>query len=63
MARPAWLVLGALVAELTGEAAPRTAAEAFGSLAEAVPAFAGLTYGDLGMVGAPVRDAAGVTEG
>ena len=58
MARPAWLVLGALVAELTGQAAPRSAAEAFEALGEAVPAFGGLTYEVLGTRGALARGAA-----
>jgi NADH-quinone oxidoreductase subunit G len=52
MARPAWLVLGALDAELTGEAGPQSAADAFATLSEAVPAFGGLTYEDLGTTGA-----------
>lgn len=51
MARPPWLVLGALAAELGGRPAPRSAAEAFRALAEAVPAFAGLDYEALGAVG------------
>ncbi len=54
MARPAWLVLGAVVGELSGEAVPRTAAEAFASLAEAVPAVSGLDYGKLGRRGLPM---------
>jgi NADH-quinone oxidoreductase subunit G len=52
MARPAWLVLGALDAELTGEAAPATAGQVFAALAEAVPALGGLTYEELGALGA-----------
>ncbi|MEQ1856270.1 MAG: 2Fe-2S iron-sulfur cluster-binding protein [Longimicrobiales bacterium] len=52
MARPAWLVLGAVVGEISGEAVPRTAAEAFASLADAVPAVGGLDYGKLGRRGA-----------
>ncbi|MDH3207904.1 MAG: 2Fe-2S iron-sulfur cluster-binding protein [Gemmatimonadota bacterium] len=52
MARPAWLILGALDAELTGEAGPQTAAEAFAELSEAIPALGGLTYEDLGTRGA-----------
>ena len=52
MARPAWLVLGALVGELSGETAPRTAAEAFAALSDAVPAFGGLDYERLGTRGA-----------
>jgi NADH-quinone oxidoreductase subunit G len=52
MARPAWLILGALDAEMTGEAAPSTAAQAFATLSEAVTAFEGLTYESLGAHGA-----------
>jgi NADH-quinone oxidoreductase subunit G len=52
MARPAWLVLGALVGELSGEAVPRSAAEAFASLADAVPAVGGLDYARIGARGA-----------
>jgi NADH-quinone oxidoreductase subunit G len=63
MARPTWLVLGALVAELSGEAVPRTAAEAFAALAEAVPAFGGLDYDQLGTRGALVRLPAAATRG
>jgi len=55
MARPAWLVLGALDAELTGEAPPTTAAQAFAVLSQAVTAFEGLTYEELGARGAPVK--------
>lgn len=56
-ARPAWLVLSALVAARTAaESQPRTAAEAFASLAERVPAFAGLTYDDLGTRGAVLNE-------
>jgi NADH-quinone oxidoreductase subunit G len=60
MARPAWLVLGALVAELTQQAAPRSAAEAFASLSDAVSAYADLTYDVLGSGGGPLRDTASV---
>ncbi len=63
MARPAWLVLGALVAELTGEDAPRSAAEAFAGLSDAVPAFAGLSYDSLGTRGGLARAAAGASTG
>jgi NADH-quinone oxidoreductase subunit G len=52
MARPAWLIAGALVAEVTKETGPRSAAEAFSQLASAVPAFAGLTYDGIGARGA-----------
>ena len=56
MARPAWLVLGALVAELTESDGPRSAADAFTALADAVPAFSGLTYDDIGTRGAVVNE-------
>jgi NADH-quinone oxidoreductase subunit G len=59
MARPAWLILGALDAELTGETAAQTAADAFADLSDAVPAFGGLTYADLGTRGATAQAAAG----
>jgi NADH-quinone oxidoreductase subunit G len=55
-ARPAWFVLGALMAQRTGGPAPRTAADAFAWMAEQVPAFAGLTYDDLGTRGAVVNE-------
>jgi NADH-quinone oxidoreductase subunit G len=60
MARPAWLVLGALVAELTGGGVPRTAADAFAALAESTGAFGGLDYETLGTAGALPRMPAGV---
>jgi NADH-quinone oxidoreductase subunit G len=63
MARPAWLVLGALGAELTGGGVPRTAADAFAALAESTPAFDGLDYDTLGTVGAVARTPAGVKGG
>ena len=55
MARPAWLVLGALNAELQGASVPRTAAEAFAALVASTPAFGGLDYETLGTVGAPAK--------
>jgi NADH-quinone oxidoreductase subunit G len=57
MARPAWLVLGALDAELTAERAPRSAAEAFSALSDAVPAFSGLSYDALAGQGTSARGA------
>jgi len=54
-ARPAWLVLGALLAERSGTEAPRSAAEVFAGLAQGSPAFAGLSYDDLGTRGATVN--------
>ena len=47
-ARPTWLVLGALLAERTGSRPPTSAAAAF----EAIPAFGGLTYEQIGTRGA-----------
>ena len=56
MARPAWLILGALAAELNNGDAPRSAADAFSGLARRVEAFAGLTYQDIGIRGAVVNE-------
>ena len=50
-ARPAWLVLGALVAALRGDPAPTSAAEAFAALAGEHAAFAGLTHDAIGEAG------------
>ncbi|MDX1567748.1 MAG: molybdopterin-dependent oxidoreductase, partial [Longimicrobiales bacterium] len=62
-ARPAWLILHALAAELEREgdgaparAVPATAGEAFRLLAEEVPELSGLTYEFLGTKGAPVNE-------
>jgi NADH-quinone oxidoreductase subunit G len=60
MSRPAWLVLGAVVAELTGASVPRTAADAFAALAKSAEAFDGLDYETLGTVGAVARSPVGV---
>jgi len=57
-ARPAWLVLETLLGELTGGTAPARAEEAFQRLAERSPAFAGLSYRDLGTTGALVNEPA-----
>ena len=63
-ARPAWFVLGALLAAHTSaETSPRTAADSFGILAARVPAFAGLTYDDLGTRGAVVNEAVPLSGG
>jgi len=55
-ARPAWLVLGALVAERQEGTPPRTAAESFAQLSGRVQAFAGLSYDELGTRGAVVNE-------
>jgi NADH-quinone oxidoreductase subunit G len=52
MARPAWWVLGELLAELGRGPAPGSAAEAFAMLAADVAAFDGLSYPVLGARGA-----------
>jgi NADH dehydrogenase/NADH:ubiquinone oxidoreductase subunit G len=61
MARPAWWVLGELGAELEGTPHPGSAAEVFDALAASVEAFAGLSYGALGLQGRPVAARAAVT--
>jgi NADH-quinone oxidoreductase subunit G len=55
-ARPAWLVLSALVAERTEAETPRKAEAAFAALAAANPAFAGLSYDDIGTRGAVLNE-------
>lgn len=62
MARPPWLVLGALAAELGDSgAAVRTAAEAFQAFGGRIPAFEGLSYEDLGTRGAVVNETVSLT--
>jgi NADH-quinone oxidoreductase subunit G len=52
MARPAWWIAGEVLAGPgPSPSAPATAAEAFELLAERWPAFAGLSYADLGYTG------------
>jgi predicted molibdopterin-dependent oxidoreductase YjgC len=51
-ARPAWLVLGALLAELTEGTPHRTAEDAFVALGGMVEAYRGLSYADIGQRGA-----------
>ena len=58
MARPAWWVFGELVHEVTGEGSPGTAEEAFLKMVSAAPAFGGLTYRKLGLVGSRAGGAA-----
>ncbi|HSM60955.1 MAG TPA: 2Fe-2S iron-sulfur cluster-binding protein [Longimicrobiales bacterium] len=55
-ARPAWFVLGVVAGERGGPAAARSAAEAFATLGDLAPAFAGLTWDDLGTRGAVVNE-------
>jgi NADH-quinone oxidoreductase subunit G len=56
-ARPDWDVLGQALATVTGEAAPVRAEQWFRRLAEAVPAFAGMTYRSIGDAGQAVSAA------
>ncbi len=60
MARPSWYVLADLCNALGERATAMTAGEAFGALAAASPAFAGMSYDKLGLKGATV---AGPTAG
>ena len=59
MARPAWWIAAEVLAGPGPDAdAPATAAQAFALLGETWPAFAGLSYGDLGFTGRVVSAAA-----
>jgi predicted molibdopterin-dependent oxidoreductase YjgC len=52
MARPAWWIAGEVLAGPgPSPSAPATAAEAFEMMADSWPAFAGLSYADLGYIG------------
>jgi len=55
--QPAWLVLGTLVAALTGEGRPVSAAQVFGRIAERHAVFAGLTWDGVGSSGAVLEAA------
>ena len=52
-ARPAWLVLGALMGALQDEEGPRRTAQAFGLVANAVKSYEGLDYETIGAEGGP----------
>ena len=56
-ARPAWLVLGALVGALRGNGTPASAAEAFERIAGEHAALAGLTWEAIGTAGARLEAA------
>ncbi len=56
MARPAWLVLGALVAELTEGEFASSADACFAQVAAANPAFGGLDYESIGTRGALMNE-------
>jgi NADH-quinone oxidoreductase subunit G len=61
MARPAWLLLGALVGAMTERSGPRKASDAFSALTGAVPAFSGISWDDIGSRGAVVNESVSLT--
>jgi NADH-quinone oxidoreductase subunit G len=63
LARPAWQVLGVLLAGLDAGLAPATAADAFRMLGDHYDAFAGLDYAVLGMRGALLNEPAALVAG
>jgi predicted molibdopterin-dependent oxidoreductase YjgC len=54
MARPAWQILGVLLAGIKDIAAPARPADAFATLSEISPAFGGTSFDDLGGEGRPL---------
>ncbi len=56
MARPAWLILGALASEKSGADLARSAADAFAALGSTVGAFGGISYDDIGTRGAVINE-------
>ncbi|HEX2204766.1 MAG TPA: 2Fe-2S iron-sulfur cluster-binding protein [Longimicrobium sp.] len=54
MARPAWQILGVLLAGISERNAVATAADAFAALAEVRPEFGALSWAALGTLGAPL---------
>jgi NADH-quinone oxidoreductase subunit G len=59
MARPAWQILGVLLAGIGDGGAPGTAADAFAALGAVRPEFGLLTWADLGAQGAALPEAVG----
>ncbi|HEX6368055.1 MAG TPA: molybdopterin-dependent oxidoreductase [Longimicrobium sp.] len=59
MSRPAWQILGVLLAGIGDAGAPGTAADAFMGLAAVRPEFGMLSWGDLGAQGAALPEAVG----
>jgi NADH-quinone oxidoreductase subunit G len=59
-ARPGWLILAALLAELSDGEVPVSADQAFAQVADGTP-FDGLTYRDMGTHGSPVTQPASVS--
>jgi len=62
-ARPAWQILGVVIAAIEKVAAPGGAADAFRRVAELFPEFAGLSYEVIGSRGAPLRERLQVAAG
>jgi NADH-quinone oxidoreductase subunit G len=62
MARPAWQILGVLLAGIRGENAPATPADAFALLGEVRAEFAGLSFADLGAQGRPLPQLGALAE-
>ena len=63
VARPAWLVLGHVLAGLTGGSAPTTTEQAFRALAWKRPHFDGIAYVEIGTGGAPINEPVGLIGG
>jgi NADH-quinone oxidoreductase subunit G len=59
MSRPAWQILGVLLAGIGDAGAPGTAADAFNGLAAVRPEFGLLSWGELGAQGAALPEAVG----
>lgn len=62
-ARPAWFILGALLAQMQESEVPMGADKAFVRIGEVEPAFGGLTYKDMGNQGAPLKETASISSG
>ena len=58
LARPAWLILGALLAELGGGEAPTGPEDALRLMGARRPEYDGMTYQELGTQGLPLREPA-----
>ncbi len=55
-ARPAWWILANVAAALTGTEPPATPDEAFDRAGRMAPHFAGISYADIGTLGAPANE-------
>ena len=62
VARPAWLILGALLAELGGGAAPTRPEEAYRLLADRGIGYEETDYGEIGTLGVALREPAAIPE-